>query len=158
MKYHKTSKYYIYKIIEKRKKIYNNFIYNFEDEKFNVIVKLVAQTSVSSSMQNFHSYIDSNLVGFINILEGCRDSQVKHLVFISSSWGYGDNTKIILSIGDNVDYPISLYADSKKSNELMAHTYKYLYRLPTNELRLFTFYGIFQVHPGNFGRQSYRCI
>ncbi len=113
----------------------------FRDQKFDVVVNLAAQPGVRYSLQNPHAYVDSNLVGFVNILEGCRHSEVKHLVFASSSSVYGNNTKIPFSVGDNVDHPISLYAASKKANELMAHTYSHLYGLPTTGLRFFTVYG-----------------
>ncbi|MDJ0674356.1 MAG: NAD-dependent epimerase [Calothrix sp. MO_167.B42] len=113
----------------------------FNEQKFDVVVNLAAQAGVRYSLQNPHAYVDSNLVGFVNILEGCRHSQVKHLVFASSSSVYGANTKIPFSVGDNVDHPISLYAASKKANELMAHTYSHLYDLPTTGIRFFTVYG-----------------
>ncbi|WP_088242216.1 NAD-dependent epimerase [Calothrix rhizosoleniae] len=113
----------------------------FDQQKFDVVVNLAAQAGVRYSLQNPHAYVDSNLVGFVNILEGCRHSQVKHLVFGSSSSVYGANTKIPFSVGDNVDHPVSLYAASKKANELMAHTYSHLYGLPTTGLRFFTVYG-----------------
>jgi UDP-glucuronate 4-epimerase len=102
---------------------------------------MAAQAGVRYSLKNPHAYVDSNLVGFINVLEGCRHSKVKHLVFASSSSVYGANTKIPFSVHDNVDHPLSLYAATKKANELMAHTYSHLYRLPTTGLRFFTVYG-----------------
>jgi len=102
---------------------------------------LAAQAGVRYSITNPHAYVDSNLVGFLNILEGCRHSDVKHLVFASSSSVYGANTKTPFSIHDNVDHPVSLYAATKKANELMAHTYSHLYGLPTTGLRFFTVYG-----------------
>lgn len=113
----------------------------FADHKFDVVVNLAAQAGVRYSLINPRAYIDSNLVGFTNILEGCRHHQVKHLVFASSSSVYGSNTKIPFSVHDNVDHPVSLYAASKKANELMAHTYSHLYRLPCTGLRFFTVYG-----------------
>lgn len=113
----------------------------FKEHQFDVVVNLAAQAGVRYSLQNPHAYIDSNLVGFINILEGCRHNKVKHLVFASSSSVYGANTKIPFSIHDNVDHPVSLYAATKKANELMAHTYSHLYNLPTTGLRFFTVYG-----------------
>ncbi|MCH2244471.1 MAG: NAD-dependent epimerase [Crocosphaera sp.] len=113
----------------------------FKDHRFDMVVNLAAQAGVRYSIKNPHAYISSNIVGFTNILEGCRHSQVKHLVFASSSSVYGANTKIPFSVHDNVDHPISLYAASKKSNELMAHTYSHLYNLPTTGLRFFTVYG-----------------
>jgi UDP-glucuronate 4-epimerase len=113
----------------------------FEQTKFDVVVNLAAQAGVRYSLENPHAYINSNLVGFTNILEGCRHSKVKHLVFASSSSVYGANTKMPFSIHDNVDHPISLYAATKKANELLAHTYSHLYKLPTTGLRFFTVYG-----------------
>lgn len=113
----------------------------FEDHHFDCVVHLAAQAGVRYSLKNPHAYIDSNVVGFTNILEGCRHQQVKHLVFASSSSVYGANTKIPFAVGDCVDNPISLYAATKKSNELMAHAYSHLYQLPTTGLRFFTVYG-----------------
>ena len=113
----------------------------FMAEKFDVVVNLAAQPGVRYSLTNPHSYIDSNIVGFTNILEGCRHNQVKHLVFASSSSIYGINARIPFSVSDNVDHPVSLYAASKKANELMAHTYAHLYGLPCTGLRFFTVYG-----------------
>lgn len=113
----------------------------FQEHQFDIVVNLAAQAGVRYSLKNPHAYINSNIVGFTNILEGCRHSKVKHLVFASSSSVYGANTKIPFSVHDNVDHPISLYAASKKSNELMAHTYSHLYNLPTTGLRFFTVYG-----------------
>jgi UDP-glucuronate 4-epimerase len=108
---------------------------------FDVVVNLAAQPGVRYSLTNPYSYIDSNIVGFTNILEGCRYNNVKHLVYASSSSIYGINAKIPFSVSDNVDHPVSLYAASKKANELMAHTYAHLYALPCTGLRLFTVYG-----------------
>ena len=105
------------------------------------VVHLAAQAGVRYSLENPHAYVDSNLVGFINILEGCRHNNVKHLVFASSSSVYGANTKMPFSVRDNVDRPVSLYAATKKANELMAHSYSHLYNLPTTGLRFFTVYG-----------------
>lgn len=113
----------------------------FSEHSFDKVAHLAAQAGVRYSLTNPHAYVDSNLVGFINVLEGCRHSGVHHLVFASSSSVYGANTKMPLSIHDNVDHPISLYAASKKANELMAHTYSHLYDLPTTGLRFFTVYG-----------------
>ncbi|MCP4022459.1 MAG: NAD-dependent epimerase [Desulfobacteraceae bacterium] len=113
----------------------------FENNKFDYVVNLAAQAGVRYSIENPSSYIDSNLVGFGNILEGCRHTGVKHLVYASSSSVYGLNTLMPFSVRHNVDHPISLYAASKKANELMAHTYSYLYKLPTTGLRFFTVYG-----------------
>jgi UDP-glucuronate 4-epimerase len=105
------------------------------------VVHLAAQAGVRYSLQNPHAYVDSNLVGFINILEGCRHSSIKHLVFASSSSVYGANKKTPFSVHDNVDHPLSLYAATKKANELMAHSYSHLYGLPTTGLRFFSAYG-----------------
>lgn len=105
------------------------------------VVNLAAQAGVRYSLQNPHAYIDSNIVGFINILEGCRHNKVEHLVYASSSSVYGANESMPFSVHDNVDHPLSLYAASKKANELMAHTYSNLYQLPTTGLRFFTVYG-----------------
>jgi UDP-glucuronate 4-epimerase len=102
---------------------------------------LAAQAGVRYSLTHPHAYIDANLVGFANILEGCRHSAVEHLVYASSSSVYGANTRMPFSIHDNVDHPVSLYAATKKANELMAHTYSHLYGLPTTGLRFFTVYG-----------------
>lgn len=113
----------------------------FAEQHFDIVVHLAAQAGVRYSLQNPHAYVDSNLVGFINILEGCRHSEVKHLVFASSSSVYGANTKMPFSVRDNVDCPVSLYAATKKANELMAHTYSHLYGLPMTGLRFFTVYG-----------------
>ncbi|MBS3953734.1 MAG: NAD-dependent epimerase [Methylomicrobium sp.] len=105
------------------------------------VVNLAAQAGVRYSIENPHAYIDSNIVGFINILEGCRHNGVEHLVYASSSSVYGANESMPFSVHDNVDHPLSLYAASKKANELMAHTYSNLYGLPTTGLRFFTVYG-----------------
>ena len=113
----------------------------FDTHSFDCVVNLAAQAGVRYSIENPASYVDSNLVGFGNILEGCRHSKVKHLVYASSSSVYGLNTLMPFSVHHNVDHPISLYAASKKANELMAHTYSYLYHLPTTGLRFFTVYG-----------------
>jgi len=113
----------------------------FASHKFDVVVNLAAQAGVRYSLENPHAYVDSNVVGFVNILEGCRHSKVKHLVYASSSSVYGMNVKQPFSTDDRVDYPISLYAATKKSNELMAHTYSHLYNIPTTGLRFFTVYG-----------------
>jgi len=113
----------------------------FQRYAFDAVVNLAAQAGVRYSLINPHSYVDTNLVGFVNILEGCRHSGVKHLVYASSSSVYGANTKMPFSVHDNIDHPVSLYAASKKANELMAHTYSHLYNLPTTGLRFFTVYG-----------------
>lgn len=111
------------------------------EEQFDVVINLAAQAGVRYSLTNPHVYIESNLVGFVNILEACRHHGVKHLVYASSSSVYGANTTMPFSIHHNVDHPLSLYAATKKANELMAHTYSHLYRLPTTGLRFFTVYG-----------------
>lgn len=105
------------------------------------VVNLAAQAGVRYSLKNPHAYVDSNLQGFLNILEGCRHHEVEHLVYASSSSVYGANTKMPFSVHDNVDHPVSLYAATKKANELMAHSYSHLYGLPTTGLRFFTVYG-----------------
>ena len=105
------------------------------------VVNLAAQAGVRYSIENPHAYIESNIVGFLNILEGCRHNNIEHLVYASSSSVYGANESMPFSVHDNVDHPLSLYAASKKSNELMAHTYSNLYKLPTTGLRFFTVYG-----------------
>ena len=113
----------------------------FERYGFSVVVHLAAQAGVRYSLQNPHAYADSNLEGFINILEGCRHNGCRHLLFASSSSVYGANTKQPFSVHDNVDHPISLYAATKKANELLAHSYSHLYNLPATGLRFFTVYG-----------------
>ena len=113
----------------------------FAAERFDRVVHLAAQAGVRYSLQNPNAYIDANIVGFMNILEGCRHSGVQHLVYASSSSVYGGNTKMPFSEADSVDHPVSLYAATKKANELMAHTYSHLYGLPTTGLRFFTVYG-----------------
>ena len=105
------------------------------------VVHLAAQAGVRYSLENPHAYVDSNVAGFVNILEGCRHSGVEHLVYASSSSVYGGNTRMPFSEHDNIDHPVSLYAATKKANELMAHTYSHLFRLPTTGLRFFTVYG-----------------
>ncbi len=105
------------------------------------VVNLAAQAGVRYSLQNPHAYVDSNLVGFVNLLEACRHGQIEHLVYASTSSVYGANTRMPFSVHDNVDHPLSLYAATKKANELMAHTYSHLYGLPTTGLRFFTVYG-----------------
>lgn len=136
-----STKYSNYKFIrlnlEDREEIMNLF----KKEKFDKVVNLAAQAGVRYSIENPYAYIDSNIVGFINILEACRNNNIKHLVYASSSSVYGNNTKMPLSTSDNVDHPISLYAATKKSMELMAHVYSHLFGLPTTGLRFFTVYG-----------------
>ena len=113
----------------------------FTHHQFDAVINLAAQAGVRYSLENPHAYIDSNIVGFMNVLECCRHHETGHLVYASSSSVYGLNTTMPFSIHDNVDHPISLYAASKKSNELMAHTYSHLYGMPTTGLRFFTVYG-----------------
>jgi len=113
----------------------------FRERRFDVVVNLAAQAGVRYSLQNPQAYIDANLVGFTNILEGCRHHAVQHLVFASSSSVYGANTRMPFSVHHNVDHPVSLYAATKKANELMAHTYSHLYGLACTGLRFFTVYG-----------------
>jgi UDP-glucuronate 4-epimerase len=113
----------------------------FRDERFDTVIHLAAQAGVRYSLTNPHAYVDSNLVGFMNILEGCRHHGVRHLTYASSSSVYGANTAMPFSVHQNVDHPLSLYAATKKANELMAHTYSHLYGLPTTGLRFFTVYG-----------------
>lgn len=113
----------------------------FEKEQFDYIIHLAAQAGVRYSIQNPYSYLDSNLSGFLNILEGARHYGCQHLIYASSSSVYGLNEEMPFQVGQNVDHPISLYAASKKANELMAHTYSYLYEIPTTGLRFFTVYG-----------------
>ena len=113
----------------------------FSNYGFGVVVHLAAQAGVRYSIENPHEYISSNIVGYLNVLEGCRNEGVGHLVYASSSSVYGANTALPFSVHDNVDHPLSLYAATKKSDELMAHTYSHLYGLPTTGLRFFTVYG-----------------
>ncbi len=138
----------------------------FSRYRFDAVVNLAAQAGVRYSLINPHSYVDTNLVGFVNILEGCRHSGVKHLVYASSSSVYGANTSMPFSVHDNVDHPVSLYAASKKANELMAHTYSHLFGLADNRTALFhrlwalgqARYGPFSLYQGNSGRQTDRCL
>lgn len=113
----------------------------FQRERFDAVVHLAAQAGVRYSLQNPRAYVQSNLAGFVNVLEGCRHTSVKHLVYASSSSVYGGNVKMPFAEPDSVDHPVSLYAATKKANELMAHTYSHLYGLPTTGLRFFTVYG-----------------
>jgi UDP-glucuronate 4-epimerase len=113
----------------------------FADERFERVIHLAAQAGVRYSLQNPHAYVDANLVGFMNVLEGCRHTGVQHLVYASSSSVYGGNTKMPFAERDSVDHPVSMYAATKKANELMAHTYSHLFGLPTTGLRFFTVYG-----------------
>lgn len=116
----------------------NNF---FRDGDFDIVIHLAAQAGVRYSIENPNAYVDSNLTGFVNIIEGCRKINVKHFIFASSSSVYGLNSKQPFSTSDNVDYPISLYAATKKANELIAHSYSHLYDIPSTGLRFFTVYG-----------------
>ena len=113
----------------------------FNNTKYDVVVNLAAQAGVRYSIENPHAYVDSNIVGFVNLLEACRHNDVKHLVFASSSSVYGANTKMPFSVHNNVDHPVSLYAATKKANELMAHAYSHLYGMACTGLRFFTVYG-----------------
>ncbi|MBN8937398.1 MAG: NAD-dependent epimerase/dehydratase family protein, partial [Rhizobiales bacterium] len=113
----------------------------FAAERFPFVVHLAAQAGVRHSLLDPHAYVDANLQGFVNVLEGCRHNGCRHLLFASSSSVYGANTKLPFSVHDNVDHPISLYAASKKANELMAHSYSHLFALPATGLRFFTVYG-----------------
>lgn len=136
-----SSKFKNYKFIKLKLEDREAILEIFQKEKFDKVCNLAAQAGVRYSIQNPFAYIDSNIVGFINILEGCRQNSIKHLAYASSSSVYGLNETMPFSTHHNVDHPISLYAASKKSNELMAHTYSYLYGLPTTGLRFFTVYG-----------------
>lgn len=113
----------------------------FEQEQFDRVIHLAAQANVRYSIENPHAYADSNLVGHLNILEGCRQTKVKHLIYASSSSVYGLNAKVPFETSDSVDHPVSLYAATKKANELMSHSYSHLYDIPTTGLRFFTVYG-----------------
>lgn len=131
------------KYIHERADISNQKVISdiFKKYKPQIVVNMAAQAGVRYSLKNPTSYINSNIVGFLNILEGCRDSNVEHLVYASSSSIYGANTLMPYSVNHNTDHPLSLYAASKKSNELMAHSYSHLYKIPTTGLRFFTVYG-----------------
>src|SRR6202166_2012335 len=113
----------------------------FAKQRFAVVIHLAAQAGVRHSIDHPHAYADANLEGFVNILEGCRRNECRHLIYASSSSVYGNNTKLPFSVDDKTDHPISLYAATKKANELMAHSYSHLYRLPVTGLRFFTIYG-----------------
>ena len=113
----------------------------FAQYRFPVVIHLAAQAGVRYSLEHPHAYVDANMEGFINVLEGCRHNECGHLLFASSSSVYGSNTKLPFSVQDSVDHPVSLYAASKKANELMAHAYSHLYRIPATGLRFFTVYG-----------------
>nr|WP_324073110.1 SDR family NAD(P)-dependent oxidoreductase [Klebsiella pneumoniae] len=138
----------------------------FAAEQFDRVIHLAAQAGVRYSLENPYAYADANLMGYLNILEGCRHTKVKHLVYASSSSVYGLNRKMPFSTEDSVDHPVSLYAATKKANELMAHTYSHLYGIPTTGLRFFTVYGpwgrpdmaLFKVHESDAGRKKYRRL
>ncbi|MFC1533983.1 NAD-dependent epimerase, partial [Thermodesulfobacteriota bacterium] len=136
-----STKYPNYRFIKMNLENRNGIEHLFQEEGFEMVCHLAAQAGVRYSLTNPHAYIDSNIVGFINILESCRYNGVRHLAFASSSSVYGMNENYPFSTHDNVDHPISLYAVTKKSNELMAHTYSHLYGVPTTGLRFFTVYG-----------------
>lgn len=136
-----STKYENYSFVRMNLEDHEQLNQTFEQEKFDKVCNLAAQAGVRYSLENPHAYINSNIVGFINILEACRHHNIIHLAYASSSSVYGNNTKMPLSTSDNVDHPISLYAATKKSNEMMAHTYSHLFGLPTTGLRFFTVYG-----------------
>lgn len=136
-----SSKFKNYRFIQLKLEDREAILKLFSEEKFDKVCNLAAQAGVRYSIQNPFTYIDSNINGFLNILEGCRHNNLKHLAYASSSSVYGLNEEMPFSTSHNVDHPISLYAASKKSNELMAHTYSYLYKIPTTGLRFFTVYG-----------------
>ncbi|AQQ09175.1 dTDP-glucose 4,6-dehydratase [Sedimentisphaera cyanobacteriorum] len=136
-----SSKYENYRFIKLKLENGENLQKLFEQEKFDRVCNLAAQAGVRYSLENPRAYVDANIVGFINILEACRKSEIEHLAYASSSSVYGLNEKMPFSTSDNIDHPVSLYAASKKSNELMAHCYSHLYSIPTTGLRFFTVYG-----------------
>ncbi|WP_461629861.1 NAD-dependent epimerase [Labilibaculum euxinus] len=136
-----STKYPNYRFVRMNLEDRNQLNQLFQEEKFDRVCNLAAQAGVRYSLENPYAYIESNIVGFINILEACRHHNIKHLAYASSSSVYGNNTKMPLSTADSVDHPISLYAATKKSNELMAHTYSHLFGVPTTGLRFFTVYG-----------------
>ncbi|HSA04072.1 MAG TPA: NAD-dependent epimerase [Tenuifilaceae bacterium] len=140
-KFVQSTKFNNYRFIQLKLEDRDSILKLFTEEKFDKVCNLAAQAGVRYSIQNPFTYIDSNINGFLNILEGCRHNDVRHLVYASSSSVYGLNENMPFSTSHNVDHPISLYAASKKSNELMAHTYSYLYGMPTTGLRFFTVYG-----------------
>ena len=136
-----SEKYPSYRFIKLNLEDKENILKLFQTEDFDCVVHLAAQAGVRYSLENPYAYINSNIIGFLNILEGCRHYPSKHLVFASSSSVYGANTKMPFSVHHNVDHPVSLYAATKKANELMAHTYSSLYKIPCTGLRFFTVYG-----------------
>lgn len=129
----------------------------FETEQFERVIHLAAQAGVRYSLENPYAYADSNLTGYLNILEGCRHNKVQHLLYASSSSVYGLNRKMPFSTDDSVDHPVSLYAATKKANELMAHTYSHLYSIPTTGLRFFTVYGPWAVRTWRYSNSRKRC-
>ncbi|WP_262502842.1 NAD-dependent epimerase/dehydratase family protein [Prolixibacter bellariivorans] len=133
--------------LEERQSLFNLFA----TEKFDKVCNLAAQAGVQYSLKNPDAYIDSNIIGFLNILEACRHYHIKHLLFASSSSVYGNNTKMPLSTSDRTDHPISLYAATKKSNELLAHAYSHLFGIPVTGLRFFTVYG-------PWGAPTWHCL
>ena len=140
-KFIQSDKYPDYRFIKMDLVERENLQYLFKTEKFDIVVNLAAQAGVRYSIENPYAYIDSNIVGFINLLECCRHYPVNHLLYASSSSVYGGNTNVPFSEDDKVDHPVSLYAATKKSDELMAHVYNHLYNIPTTGLRFFTVYG-----------------
>lgn len=141
LKFIRSSKWHSYRFIRINLEDTNAMAMLFANEEFDTVINLAAQAGVRYSIQNPHAYIESNVDGFINILEGCRHNKVKHLVYASSSSVYGLNGKVPFSEHDSIAHPVSLYAATKKSNELMAHAYSTLYDIPTTGLRFFTVYG-----------------
>lgn len=129
----------------------------FETEQFERVIHLAAQAGVRYSLENPYAYADSNLTGYLNILEGCRHNKVQHLLYASSSSVYGLNRKMPFSTDDSVDHPVSLYAATKKANELMAHTYSHLYSIPTTGLRFFTVYGPWGRRTWRYSNSRKRC-
>ena len=136
-----STKYENYRFVKTDLTDQKNLYKLFDDEKFDIVVNLAAQAGVRYSITNPDAYLQSNIIGFYNILEACRNNKIKHLIYASSSSVYGWNEKLPFSTSDNVDHPISLYAASKKANELLSHSYSALYNIPTTGLRFFTVYG-----------------
>lgn len=137
----RSEKYKKYRFIRMNLEDKDQLLELCEKEKFDIIINLAAQAGVRYSIENPDAYVQSNIIGFVNILEACRYTKIKHLIYASSSSVYGKNTKLPFSIKDNVDQPVSMYAATKKANELMAHTYSHLFNIPTTGLRFFTVYG-----------------
>lgn len=140
-KFIQSSKFENFKFIQMNLEDTNAMQMLFVNEQFDIVINLAAQAGVRYSIENPHAYVESNIDGFLNILEGCRNTNVKHLVYASSSSVYGLNGKVPFSEKDSIAHPVSLYAATKKSNELMAHTYSHLYNIPSTGLRFFTVYG-----------------